>query len=106
AGIEALIRARAGTLEGDGQARVAAAPRGPAQLDVAKEDHPGRPPVLDRVREDVGIHERAPRLAGADRAELAPGMTEAEGGLSRVDARAEELELEDRVQLAQIRGRP
>jgi hypothetical protein len=93
AGVDALVRARPRPLEGDHEVRVALLPRRPAQLHVAKEDHPVRPPVLDRVREHVGVHERAPRLARPDLAQLAPGVAEAERRLPGVAAGAEQLEL-------------
>ena len=77
-------------------------PRRPAHLHVAEEHHAVRAPVLDRVREDVDVHERAPGLAGAELAQLAPGVAQAERGLPGVDAGAEELELEDRLDLADV----
>ena len=80
-------------------------PRRPAELDVAEEHHGVRTPVLDGVGEDVGVHERAPGLPGADLPELAPGVAQAEGRLSGVDAHPEQLELEDRLELAELRGR-
>ena len=68
--------------------------RHPAHLDVAEEHHAGRAPVLERVREHVGVHERAPGLARAELAEFAVGVAQPERRLARVDARAEQLELE------------
>ena len=65
---------------------------------------PVRAPVLDRVREHVGVHERAPGLAGAELPELAPGVAQAERRLPGVDAGAEQLELEDRLELAERRS--
>src|SRR5215831_17900045 len=86
---------RAALLDGEHQARVVE--RHPARLDVAEEDHPVRPPVLERVREDVGIHERAPGLSRSELPDLTPGVAQAERRLPGVYARAEELELEDRL---------
>ena len=77
--------------------------RRPAELHVPEEHHPVRAPVLDRVREHVGVHERAPGLAGAELPELAPGVAQPERRLPGVDARAEQLELEDRLDLAGAR---
>jgi hypothetical protein len=68
--------------------------RHPAHLDIAEEDHPGGTPVLERVREHVRIHKRAPCLPCAERAELAVGMPQAKGRLTFVHPRAEQLELE------------
>ena len=47
-------------------------------------------------------------LAGAERAELAVGVAQAEGGLAFVDAGAEQLELEGGLQVAHLgwRRRP
>ena len=65
--VDAGVAARARPFEGERQAAVALH-RHPADLDVAEEHHAGRSPVLERVREHVRVHERAPRLAGAERA--------------------------------------
>ena len=71
---------------------------------LRKNTMPGRSPVLERVREHVRIHERAPRLSGAERAELAVGVPQPERGLALVHAGAEQLELERRLQLAERRS--
>ena len=89
---------------GRGSTRVLALNRHPAHLDVAEEHHPGRPPVLERVREHVRIHERAPRLPGAERAELAVGMAKPKRRLALVHAGAEQLELEGGLQVADRRS--
>ena len=65
---------------------------------------PGGTPVLERVGEDVDVHEGTPRLAGAELPELSVGVAQPERRLSGVDARAEQLELERRLELAE-RGR-
>ena len=102
--VDTLVGARPRPLERDHEVRVALLPRNPPQLHVAEEHHPVRPPVLDRVREDVGVHERAPGLARADLPQLAVRLPKAEGRLPGVDAGAEQLELEDRVDLPQAGG--
>ena len=98
----ALVGAGARPLEGDRHARVSVRPRRPAELHVPEEHHAVRAPVLDRVREDVDVHERAPGLARADLTQLAPGVPEPERGLPRVHAGAEQLELEDGLDLADV----
>ncbi len=102
--VQALVAARAGPLEGQRQA-VRSLDRHPAKLHVTEEHHAGRSPVLDRVREHVGIHERAPRLSRTELAELAIGVTQAERRLSLIDTGAEELELEGRLEVAERRRR-
>ena len=83
-GVVAAVGARAGPLERD-EEFVVPLHRHPADLNVAEERHAGRAPVLDRVREDVRVHERAPRLARADLAELAPGVPETDRRLPGVE---------------------
>ncbi len=100
-GVVALVGAGARALDRDGHARVAL-DRHPAELDVAEEHHARRAPVLERVGEHVDVHERAPRLPGAEVAQLAVGVAQAERGLPGVDAGAEELELERGLQLAHV----
>src|SRR4029078_9015440 len=56
---------------------------------------------LERVREDVRVHERAPRLSGAERAELAPRVPQTGRGLAGVHAGSEQLELERRLEIAE-----
>src|SRR6185436_14805154 len=90
-GDHASIRAGARPLECDRHASVALNGH-PSHLNVAEERHTRRPPVFDRVRKDVDVHERAPVLAGAELTELSIGMPEADRGLSRVDSSAEHLE--------------
>ena len=68
--------------------------KNPAQLHVAEEHHAGRAPILDRVGEDVAVHEQAVGLACEHRAPLAIKVAEADGGLAGIDADAEEVELE------------
>ena len=105
--VHALVAAGARPLDREGEARVALDGH-PAHLHVAEEHHARRSPVLDRVREHVDVHERAPVLPGAEGAQLAVGVPQPERRLAGVDARAEQLELELRLQLAELgrRRRP
>ena len=102
--VDPAVAARAGALDRDDHAVAIAAHRHPANLHVAEEHHAGRAPVLERVREDVRIHERAPRLPRAECPELAVRVAQAERRLSFVDAGAEQLELERRLEITE-RGR-
>ena len=72
---------------------------------LRKNTMPVGPQVLERVREHVRVHERAPRLPRAELAQLAVRVAQPERRLARVDARAEQLELELRLQLAHGGGR-
>ena len=65
-----------------------------AELRRTHEHHPGRSPVVDRVGEQVAVHEEGVGLAAEDRTPTPVGVAQAEGRLSGVDAGAEEVELE------------
>ena len=82
------------TLDGDGEVTVVRAERGPADLHVPVEDHPGRAPVVDGVREDVDVHEQGVGLAGEQRAPFAIGILQPERRLARIVASAKEVEVE------------
>jgi hypothetical protein len=97
--IDALVRARAGALQGDREVRIAVGPGRITQLNVSEEHHSIGSPVFDGIRKDIGVHEHAPGLAGADLAILAPGVPQPECGLTGVHSRAEKFEFEDRSDL-------
>src|SRR4029077_8419634 len=61
-------------------------------------DEAVRSPVLQLIRKYVGVHERAPVLTCPEMSQLAPGMSQTKRRLARVDANAEQLEFEDRLQ--------
>src|SRR3954465_12651661 len=88
------ISASTWTFEGNHEVRVAAAVWRPAELHVSEEHHSCRPPIFERVGENIGIHKRTPRLAGAELPYFSPSMTKPESGLTRVDTYAEEFEFE------------
>src|SRR4030095_9844450 len=98
--VNPLIAAGTGTLERQRQAPIALDWH-PAHLHVAEEDHSGWSPVLEGVRKDIRIHERAPRLAGAEFPELAVRMPETKRRLTCVHSGAEQLELEGGLELAE-----
>jgi hypothetical protein len=100
--IHALIGTGSRPLERDRHARVALDGH-PPHLNVAKEHHPGRPPVLERVGKDVDVHERTPRLTGAEVPQLSIGVSEPERRLSGIHARAEQLELERGLEVTEWR---
>src|SRR5690348_4275323 len=102
AGINAFICAGAGALKGDHDIAVTLN-RNPANLHVTEEDHSVRPPIFDRVREDVGVHERAPGLAGADVPQLAVRVPKPEGGLSSINSYSIQLEFKNRLEIAEWR---
>ncbi len=91
----AVVTAGAGALEGDGHVVVLVHQRHPAHLHVAEERHPTGTPVLQRVREDVDVHERAPVLAGTEVAPLQVGMAQTDGGLTGITTDTEEFPFED-----------
>src|SRR5262249_31182271 len=59
--------------------------------------------ILQRVGEDVDVHEGAPGLAGSELAQLSVGMAQSERGLPGVNTRTEKFEFEERLQCAQTR---
>ena len=89
-----------GSLDGDREVAGVGLERRPADLHVAVEHHARRAPVVDRVREHVAVHEQAVGLAGQQRAPLAVGVAQAERGLARIGAGAEQVELELEVDRA------
>src|SRR5262249_9432408 len=98
------VGASAGTLEGDEEFAVVFLDGHPAELHVAEPDQAVGSPVLQLIRKHVGVHERAPVLTRAEMSQLAPGMAQPERRLARIDANAEQLELENRFQFS-ILGR-
>ena len=56
------------------------------------ERHPAWPPIIDDVRERISVHEDAVGLACQELAPLAIDVAEAECGLARIAADAEEIE--------------
>ena len=104
-GVDALVAAGAGALEREHQVAVLVRDRRPADLDVAVPRQAGRPPVLERVGERVRVGKRAPVLAGTELTQLTPRMAQPERRLAGVHAGAEQLELEDGLELAQTRRR-
>src|SRR4030095_856821 len=104
-GVTAPVGARAPPLQSDEQL-VVALDRHPADLDVAERRGPAGSPELDRVREDVRIHEWAPAPARTELTQLAPGVAEVEGRLSRIASGPEQVELEDRLDLTDARRDP
>src|SRR5215467_5170068 len=87
--IDSLIGASAGSLGCENQAQAIISDWHPADLHIAEEDHAVRSPVLDRVGEDVYVHERAPGLPSPDRPKFAVRMPQTEGRLPGVHAGAE-----------------
>src|SRR5215470_3995441 len=67
---DTLIATRARTFECK-RYGVAALQRHPAKLQVAEEHHAVWSPILERVWKHIDIHERTPRLTGAELAQLA-----------------------------------
>ena len=102
-GVDAAVTAGARTLERDHERVVRVADRRPADLDVAVPGQAGRAPVLERVREGVGIRERAPGTGPAPNCPSSPQAWRRRNVVCpSSDAGAEQLELEDRLQLAEI----
>src|SRR5579862_3057334 len=76
-GIGAPVCACSRSLSGQPDLQVIPVDRHPAKLNIAKEHHAARSPILQRIWEHVDVHERTPTLPGPDLANLAPCMTEA-----------------------------
>ena len=60
--------------------------------------------MIEQVGKDVAVRERAPRLPGTEPAQLTVDVAEPERGLSRVHSCAEELELEQGLEVAEVGG--
>src|SRR4051812_28887792 len=98
------ISTGAGTFEGDHEIRIAAAVRSPAELHVSEEHHSRRPPIFERIWENVGIHKRAPGLARTELPYLTPSMAKTEGGLPGIHTYTEKFKLEDGLQIPKSCG--
>src|SRR5262249_24238806 len=83
------------TFERDHEIGLLAGPWRVTELGVPEEHHSVRPPILDDVRKDVGVHEDTPRLAGANFSPLPPSVADSEYGFAGIHTDAEELKFKD-----------
>src|SRR5262249_10184373 len=98
----AEVGAGARSLDRDRQSRIALNGH-VANLNIAEEDDAGRSPVLERVGEDVDVHERTVELTGTELPDLEVGADEAERRPATVHTGAEQVPIEDAFDLAGIR---
>ena len=102
--IVAGVAARARPLEREGDCAVAVIVPAARRPDVAEEQHPVRSPVIEDVREDVEIHERALELARRRPAPIAVRVPQTNRRLARIDADAEHVEVEHALDVAVVVG--
>ena len=103
-GVASLVTAGTRALERELQ-HVVALDRRPAELHVPEEHHAVGTPVIQLVREDVQVHERALGLSHQELAQLDVGMAQSQRSLPGVNAHPEEIEVDHGPGLAQLGGR-